>query len=97
MSEAEAMEKLCDHIPAIKQWCDKFLHSEPLQGLGNIDFKRYVRMYVLANVTVFIFITPMMIARPGDSAGDSCVCVTEVMDIEENIWSPRYVQSKCER
>ncbi len=30
-------------------------------------------------------------SRPG-SHGASCVAVTEVLDIEENIWSPRYVR-----
>ena len=29
--------------------------------------------------------------RPGCSETESCVCVTDVMDIEENVWSPRYV------
>ena len=28
--------------------------------------------------------------RPEDSVKKSCVSVTDVMDIEENIWSPRY-------
>ncbi len=27
-------------------------------------------------------------SRPG-SRGESCVAVTEVLDIEENVWSPR--------
>lgn len=31
------------------------------------------------------------IYRPGCSETESCVCVTDVMDIEENVWSPRYV------
>lgn len=29
--------------------------------------------------------------RAGDSVKKSCVCVTDVVDIEENIWSPRYI------
>lgn len=31
-----------------------------------------------------------MLNRPEDSVKESCVSVADVVDIEENIWSPRY-------
>lgn len=40
MSEVDAMELLLGHVPAIEEWCMKFMHSEPQQGLGDIEFKR---------------------------------------------------------
>ena len=40
MSEADALVLLLEHVPAIEEWCMKFIHSEPQQGLGDIEFKR---------------------------------------------------------
>ncbi len=39
MSDAAALEMLTQYIPAIVDWCDKYMHSEPVEGLGNIDYK----------------------------------------------------------
>ena len=42
MSEVVAMELLSGHIPAIEEWCRRFMHSEPHHEMGNIDFKRFL-------------------------------------------------------
>ena len=32
--------RLWEHVPAMLEWCDRFLHSDPVPGKGDIDFKR---------------------------------------------------------
>lgn len=47
MSESAAKEILSDQIPAIVDWCDRYMHQEPVEGKGNIDFKRFamIKLY----------------------------------------------------
>lgn len=46
------------------------------------------------NVQLYnIIMTLFANVRPGNPVRESCVCVTDVVDIEENIWSPRYFLS----
>ncbi len=39
ISEEAALKQLTEYVPAIEEWCYKFMHSEPQQGLGDIEFK----------------------------------------------------------
>lgn len=100
MSEEVAMKQLLEYAPAMEEWCRKFMHSEPQEGLGDIEFKRYSVSYVkvfpvqvLLVVVCIIKLHKLIAFRNGDSVTGSCVSVTDVLDIEENVWSPRYVHS----
>ena len=37
---------LQEHVPAMLEWCDRFLHSDPVPGKGDIDFKRLAEVQV---------------------------------------------------
>ena len=39
MSDEAAMEHLMEYVPAIEEWCGNFMHSEPQQGVGDIEFR----------------------------------------------------------
>ena len=40
LSETDVVASLREHIPAMLEWCNRFLHSDPVPGKGDIDFKR---------------------------------------------------------
>ena len=40
LSETDMVARLWEHVPAMLEWCDRFLHSDPVPGKGDIDFKR---------------------------------------------------------
>ena len=39
MSDTSALDTLTEYIPAIVEWCDKYMHNEPVENQGNIDYK----------------------------------------------------------
>ncbi len=41
MSENEAEDKLLELLPAIQDFCLKYLHSEPSKDKGYIELKRF--------------------------------------------------------
>jgi len=40
LTEGDVVAKLRDHIPAMLEWCARFLHSDPVPGKGEIEFKK---------------------------------------------------------
>ena len=80
------MEILYEYVPAIMEWCEVYMKEEPTAGSGEIEFKRY--LIKAADICIDPPPTPPP-HRPGDSCSTSCIAVTDVLDIEENIWSPR--------
>ena len=88
MSEIAAMEILYEYVPAIMEWCEMYMKEEPTSGSGEIEFKRYTITGYLVKAADICTDTPPN-PRPGDSCSTSCIAVTDVLDIEESIWSPR--------
>ena len=41
MQDKEATDLLLQFLPAVQDWCLKYLHSEPQDDRGNIEFRRY--------------------------------------------------------
>lgn len=40
LSETDVVASLREHVPAMLDWCNRFLHSDPVPRKGDIDFKR---------------------------------------------------------
>ena len=39
MSEAAALKLLTQQVPAIVEWCDRYMHSEPVEEKGSSNCK----------------------------------------------------------
>ena len=53
------MELLLKYVPAMEEWCQKFMHSEPQEGKGNIEFKRsfYYKLCMLAFPCTLMYVS----------------------------------------